>query len=147
GHRECRIPLGKWLQSAVPANTVLAMSDVGVTPYYSRLNTFDINTESLADIHIAKHGFSIDYVMGKLPGVILLTCRGIYSAKMDPAHFSFYKSDAFRSNYGFIGTSRCEWFNDRCYWVFFRHDIPLSVKSGESFPVGIGNQQRTGWEL
>jgi arabinofuranosyltransferase len=147
GHRECRIPLGRWLRSAVPPNTLLAMSDVGATPYYSKLNTLDINTESLTDLHLAKHGFSIDYVIGRKPGVIALTSRGIYSAKMDPLHFELYKSDGFGQNYFFVGTSRCEWINDRCYWVFFRKDIPLTRDAAAGFPKGLGKQHRVGFEL
>ena len=147
GNRECHIPLGKWLRSAVPANTLLAISDVGATPYYSRLNTLDINKESLTDMHIAKHDFSVDYVLGRHPGVIVLVSRGIYSPMMGPQDFSIYKSDAFKSSYQFVGTVRHAWVEDRCYWVYFHRNIPITRESVASFPTGFGNQYRTGFEL
>ncbi len=147
GHSESRIPLGLWLRGVLPPGALLAMSDVGVTPYYSRLRTLDINTESLTDIHIAKNGYSDQYVLGRKPGAIVLVSRGVYSAKMDPLHFSLQKSRPFLDAYIFIGTSRCEWDSDRCYWVYFRNNVPLTRESLANFPAGIGNQSRLGFEL
>lgn len=147
GNRECHIPLGKWLRSAVPANTLLAISDVGATPYYSGLNTLDINKESLTDLHIAKHDFSVDYVLGKHPGVIVLVSRGIYTPMMGPQDFSLYKSDAFQSTYQFVGTVRHAWVGDRCYWVYLHVDIPITREMVAGFPTGFGSQYRTGFEL
>ena len=147
GNRECHIPLGKWLQDAVPANTLLAMADVGATPYYSRLNTLDINKESLTDIHIAKNKFSVEYVLGRQPGVIVLVSRGVFLPRMGPTNIGFFESKMFSSSYSFVGTVRHAWVSDRCYWVYFHNDVLLSRKSAASFPKGLGNQHRTGFKL
>ncbi|UCH83493.1 MAG: hypothetical protein JSW50_13700, partial [Candidatus Latescibacterota bacterium] len=77
GNRACLIPMGKWLAEVFPPDALLAMSDVGAVPYYSRLKTVDIHVESLTDLYIAKNGFSGEYVVRQRPDVVILATRGV----------------------------------------------------------------------
>ncbi len=142
GNQECLIPLGHWLRDVMPSGSLLAMSDVGAVPYYSRLRTVDIHVESLTDLEIAKNGFSIDYVLAQRPDVVVLSARSIYSVKMDPNHYSLYKHPGFGGMFRFVGTVRYIWYEDRCYWVFVRRDMALTKSQIEAFPHGIGTMRR-----
>jgi hypothetical protein len=142
GNRACLIPMGEWLGDVFPPNALLAMSDVGAVPYYSRLKTVDIHVESLTDLHIAKNGFSEEYVLKYKPDVVILATRGVYSAKMDPVHFKFMKSPNFGALYKFLGTVRYLWYDDRGYWIFVPRDMTLTTEQLARFPKGIGTMRR-----
>jgi arabinofuranosyltransferase len=58
--QESLVKLGQWLRETMPAGSILAMGDVGATPYYSQLPTIDINPRSLTDRFIAENGWSPD---------------------------------------------------------------------------------------
>jgi hypothetical protein len=139
---KCSIALGKWLQKNVPPDQLLAVSDVGAIPYYSGLETLDINPQSLTDIHIAKNGFSIDYIAKRAPDVIILPSRSFAVARFYPEHFEM-ASDIRFDAYRLIGVSRYDWYEDRCYWVYVRKDFPfLTDEQVTSFPHGLGDVQR-----
>ncbi|MEJ2720906.1 MAG: hypothetical protein P8181_07160, partial [bacterium] len=142
GNRECLIPLGQWLAQVFPPDALLAMSDVGAVPYYSRLRTLDIHVESLTDLYIAKNGFSQEYVLENKPDVVVLSTRGVYSAKMDPIHFAMMKSPGFGALFKFLGTVRYLWYDDRGYWIFIPKNMTLTREQLESFPKGIGTMRR-----
>jgi arabinofuranosyltransferase len=147
GRVECLIPLGEWLREAVPRGSTLAIGDVGAVPYYSRLNTLDINRESLTDAHIARTGFTIDYALGRRPDVVALTARGVFSPKMDPLHFGLYRDPRFGQDYRFVGTVRHRWLLDRSYWVFVRKTVRMRRDVLARFPTGIGDQFKLGFDL
>ncbi len=141
-NRKCSVPLGMWLKKNMPADAVIAASDVGAIPYYSGLETIDINPHSLTDITIAKKGFSIDYVAGRDPDVIILPSRSFAVARFYPEHFDM-ASDIRFDAYRIIGVTRSDWFQDRCYWVYVKKDFPLLTdEQVESFPHGLGDVQR-----
>jgi hypothetical protein len=142
GNRACLIPMGEWLGEVFPPDALLAMSDVGAVPYYSRLKTVDIHVESLTDLYIAKNGFSEEYVLKHKPDVVVLATRGVYSAKMDPVHFAFMKSPAFGALYKFLGTVRYLWYDDRGYWIFIPRNMTLTTDQLARFPKGIGTMRR-----
>jgi hypothetical protein len=148
GNVDCLIPLGKWLREVVPPGGLLAMSDVGAAPYYSRMRTLDIHTESLTDLHIAQYDFSVDYILGRRPDVVALVSRGVYAAKMAPFHFALASAPAFGDYYRFVGTIRHHWYQERSYWIMFRNTIPpLSDAQLRRFPPGMGNMRRMGREV
>ena len=143
GNRECLIPLGKWLAEVMPDNSLLAMSDVGAAPYHSRLRTLDINKESLTDIHIAKGGFSNDYIINRRPGVFVFVSRGIYAAKMDPLHFELASSPEFGELYRFVGAIRYQWYEDRSYWIYVPKSMPpIPQELVAALPGGVGQMRR-----
>ncbi len=143
GNRLGLIALADWLTRYGPPNPTLAISDVGVIPYYTRFYTIDINPESLTDLHIAKEGFSEAYFYSKRPDVVVLVARGVFAPKMYPEHFALASSEKFVSLYRFIGAVRYLWFEDRSYWVFVPKDWPrLSDEAFEAFPGGIGGMRR-----
>jgi arabinofuranosyltransferase len=139
----CNRPLAQWLRNTVPPGSLLAIADVGMVPYYSGLRTLDIHPRSLTDSHIAKGAFTVDYVLARKPDVICLSVRGVYTARMDPSYWSLYKHDGFRLEYGFVGTVRDQWYQDRAYWVFLRNGVDVSDDRLRALPEGIGKQRRT----
>jgi arabinofuranosyltransferase len=143
GNRQCNMQLGKWLKKNVPAEALLAVSDVGAIPYYSELRTLDINPQSLTDLYIAKHGFSIDYVAERRPEVIIIPSRSFVAAKFYTEHFEM-ASDLRFDDWRLIGVSRVDWFEDRCYWVYVEKSFPLlSDEQMATFPHGVGSVSRT----
>ena len=145
--RLCYVPLAAWLRAAVPPGSLLAIGDVGMVPYYSGLRTLDIHPESLTDAYIAKNAFTADYVLTRKPQVIILSVRGVYSARMDPLHWSLYEHPTFRLEYGFVGTVRNQWYEDRAYWVFLQNTVAVSDDRLKTLPAGIGKQRRTRFDL
>jgi len=131
------IPLARWLGRALPNGTLLATADVGAVPYYSRLPTLDIHPESLTDRHIATHGFSVDYVFERDPGVVLLGSSGTTS-NFRREHQPLLRDPRFRERYRFVGVSRLEALLQRSYWVFVARPIPLSDEHLADFPLGVG---------
>ncbi|MDH5627393.1 MAG: hypothetical protein OEY69_03770, partial [Candidatus Krumholzibacteria bacterium] len=69
--------------------------------------------------------------------------RWVYTARMDPSYWSLYKHDRFRLEYGFVGTVRDQWYQDRAYWVFLRNGVDVSDDRLRALPEGIGKQRRT----
>ncbi|UCG52562.1 MAG: hypothetical protein JSW58_03155, partial [Candidatus Latescibacterota bacterium] len=138
----CSVPLGKWLKSVFPQGTVMAVSDVGAIPYYSDFEAIDFHPESLTDIHIAKNGFSIDYIRERDPDIFIFPSRSIYVAKFYPEHFEMALDRRF-DDYRLIGVSRYDWYDDRCYWVYIRSSFPrLTDEQFENFPHGLGSVMR-----
>jgi arabinofuranosyltransferase len=141
----CNLPLAHWLRATMPRGALLAIGDVGMVPYYSGLRTLDIHPQSLTDAYIAKRAFDADYVLVRKPDVICLSVRGVYTARMDPLHWSLYKHEGFRLEYGFLGTVRNQWYQDRAYWVFTRNQLPVDAEQVKKIPAGIGKQRKTGF--
>jgi hypothetical protein len=146
GLTECMIPLGRWLNYAVPSSSLLAIGDVGAVPYYSGLRVLDIHPESLTDIHIARDGLTAEYILLRGPQVVAFSVRGIDVAKMHRQHYRLYRSDQFRQQYQFIGTVRDIWNHDRSYWVFIRRDVELKPDALTRFPTGVGHEYRLGFD-
>jgi hypothetical protein len=141
--RVCAVALGKWLKKNMPPDAVLAVSDVGAIPYYSGLQTIDINPHSLTDITIAKNGFSVDYVAKRDPDVIIVPSRSFAVAKFYPEHFEM-ASDVRFDTTRLIGVSRSDWYEDRSYWVYVKKDFPeLTDEQVSTFPHGLGSVMRT----
>jgi len=139
---KCSVALGKWLKTNIPSDRLLAVSDVGAIPYYAGLETLDIHPQSLTDIRIAKNGFNIDYIAGRDPTVIIIPSRSYAVARFYPEHFEM-ASDIRFDNYRMLGVSRYDWFEDRCYWVYVKKDLPLFTDEQMShFPHGLGTVQR-----
>lgn len=141
-NEKCLFALGKWLRDVMPAESTLGISDVGAIPYYSGFETIDIHPESLTDLWIAKNGFSRDYVFKRHPDIVIVPSRGIFSAKFYPEHYDMVNDKRFH-DYRFIGVSRWDWDNDRCYWIYFpAGSPPLTDEQYENFPHGIGSVAR-----
>lgn len=74
------IEAGKYLRDAAPGDAVLAATEAGVMPYYSRLPFIDML--GLVDPHIAAlpgglhEKFDAEYVLGREPGYIALQFTG-----------------------------------------------------------------------
>ncbi len=146
-HTECLIPMATWLKESLPANSLIAIGDVGAVPYYSGLRTLDIHPESLTDIRIARDGFTIDYVLGRRPQVVVFNVRGIDVAKMAPEHFRLYRNESFNQQYKFLGTVRHRWYLDRSYWVYTRRNIRVRPDVLARFPIGVGRHRRVGLDI
>jgi hypothetical protein len=141
--RLCYVPLGEWARATMPAGGLLAIGDVGAVPYYSRLRTLDIHPESLTDAYPSRRSFSPEYVMAKRPEMVALSVRGVFRARMDPLHFALYESEGFQREYGFVGTVRSQWHDDRSFWVFVRRDLPMTEAELRALPKGIGGHVHT----
>ena len=139
GNQECLIALADWLKNHVPPNPTLAVSDVGVIPYYTRFHTIDINPESLTDRHIAHNGFSSEYFYSTQPDVLVLVSQGVYVPVFYPEHFALAETNKFNATYRLIGVARYDWYRDRSYWVYLpKNTPPLSDEAFDSFPAGVG---------
>lgn len=144
-NQKCLVALGNWLKDVLPPESVLVMSDVGAVPYYSQFRTVDFHPESLTDLYIAKKGFSSDYVFGHEPDIIVIPSRGIHTAKFYPEHYAMAQENRFQQRYAFVGTTRYDWHQDRCYWVFIsRARRPPTPAQMDAFPIGIGTLVRKG---
>lgn len=131
------VELGHWLRGAMPGDAVLAMSDVGATPYYSGLRTIDINPESLTDRTIAEQGWSADYFFTVDPDVVVLTAFSLTRPDFYGAHEELYTMPRFQAAYERIGVVRNDWYQDRAYWVFARRGQAPSAEQMATFPAGI----------
>ncbi len=131
------IALGHWLADTMPPDTVLAMSDVGATPYYSGLHTVDINPASLTDRMIAAEGWSADYFFAVDPDVVILTAFSLIEPAFYGDHRALYDQSRFQSTYARIGVVRNDWYQDRSYWVFVRRDRVPNAAQMAGFPAGI----------
>ena len=131
------VELGHWLRETMPPDAVLAMSDVGATPYYSGLQTIDINPDSLTDRTIAENGWSDDYFFATDPDVVAITAFSLTQPDFYAVHEALYAMPRFQSTYRQVGTVRNDWYQDRSYWVFVRRSISLTPEQLATFPKGI----------
>jgi hypothetical protein len=134
------VPLGQWLRDSVPAGSVLAISDVGATPYFSGLETVDINPESLTDRHIAENGWSSDYFFDVDPDVVVFTAFSLDKPDFYGVHEELYANPRFQETYERVGVVRNDWYQDRSYWVFLRRGLPVSAAQLSTLPVGLSKQ-------
>ncbi|MFQ5510810.1 MAG: hypothetical protein ACE5EO_03075 [Candidatus Krumholzibacteriia bacterium] len=133
------VALGKWLHDNMPASSVLAMSDVGVIPYYSGFKTIDIHVESLTDLYIAKHGFSKDYFYRRHPDIVIFPSRSQIALRFYPEHFALAEEERFQRTYRHLGSVRYDWIEDRSYWVYIPRGWPrFSDEAMDRFPHGVG---------
>lgn len=140
GTQSSLVALGLWLRENAPAGATLAMSDVGATPYYSRLRTIDINPDSLTDRHIAEQGWSSDYFFAANPDVVVLTAFSLSEPDFYPQHEALYALPEFQAAYERIGVVRNDWYQDRSYWVFMRRGATPTAEQMATFPRGISKQ-------
>lgn len=131
------VELGRWLHETVPSDAVLAMSDVGATPYYSGLRTIDINPESLTDRTIAESGWSADYFFAVDPDVVVLAAFSLTKPDFYSVFEELYAEPRFQSAYERVGVVRNDWYQDRSYWVFMRRGMAPSAEQMAMFPTGI----------
>lgn len=131
------VPLGQWLRQTMPPDAVLAISDVGATPYYAGLHTIDINPASLTDRTIAAEGWSADYFYAVDPDVVVLTAFSLTEPDFYSDHEALYAMPRFQSTYERIGVVRNDWYQDRSYWVFVRRGLRPDAQQMAAFPAGI----------
>lgn len=131
------VELGRWLRETMPPDAVLAMSDVGATPYYSGLRTIDINPDSLTDRTIAENGWSADYFFATDPDVVAITAFSLTRPDFYGAHEALYVMPRFQATYWQVGVVRNDWYQERSYWVFVRRDMTLTPEQMITFPKGI----------
>jgi len=143
--RECNIPLARWLKESIPPDALIAIGDVGAIPYYSGLRTLDIHRESLTDRHIAREGFTVDYVLERQPHTVVINVRGVYAALMDPLHYALGRDERFVKEYRFLGTVRHQWNLARSYWVYMRAGGAVRPGALERLPTGMGLESRRGF--
>jgi hypothetical protein len=133
----CLVPLGEWLKQSLPPDSLLAIHDVGVVPYYSELQTMDSNPQSLTDLHIAKNGFSASYFFSRNPHVAIFSSEGSLKRKIFFPHYApLIKDPRFRAAYKLVGISQYD-YTHRSYWVYLRRDVPIKKEHLEKFPMGL----------
>lgn len=137
GTQASLVALGRWLHETMPADAVLAMSDVGATPYYAGLRTIDINPQSLTDRHIAENGWSADYFFAADPDVVAITAFSLTEPDFYSVHEELVALPRFAETYERIGIVRNDWYQDRSYWVFVRRDMLPTTQQLATFPAGI----------
>lgn len=135
--RSSAIPLGKWLKANIPSNALSAINDVGAIPYYSGLRTMDFYPFSVLDPHIAKYGFSNEYFFSRDPDIVVIVSFSLSEPKFFPQHQELFNDPRFLERYRLIGITRYDWFFDRCYWTYARHNMKFSDEQMKSFPKGI----------
>jgi hypothetical protein len=135
-----QVALGRWLRESVPPDSTLAMSDVGATPYYSRLRTIDINPESLTDRHIAANGWSSDYFFAADPDVVVFTAFSLVEPDFYGQHEALYAMPRFQATYEQVGVVRNDWYQDRAYWVFARRGLLPPAGQLAPLPPGISKR-------
>jgi len=133
------VALGKWLKHSIPPGSLMAISDVGATPYYSGLPTLDFNPEPLTDMQIAKYGWSNDYFFKRNPKVVIFVSFSLTEPKFYGKHMQLLNDPRFSKLYRLVGVTRYDWYQDRCYWVYLHRDIELGDVALEQFPKGIGS--------
>jgi hypothetical protein len=131
------VALGHWLRANAPSRAVLAMSDVGATPYYSRLATIDINPRSLTDLEIAHHGWSDRYFFRRQPDLVVLVSFSAREPVFYRVHQRLYDGRRFQRQYRLIGVARYD-DTDRSYWVFAGDWIRFTPEQLATFPAGLG---------
>lgn len=131
------VELGHWLNETMPADNVLAISDVGAAPFYSGLTTFDINPNSLLDRRIAAEGWSDDYFFSVDPDVVVLTAFSLTDPDFPRDHERLYATERFQTTYTRVGVTRNDWHEDRSYWVFVRRGAEPGAAQMATFPAGI----------
>ena len=129
--------LGLWLKASVPADSLLAIGDVGAAPYYSGLETFDIHPEALLDPTIAARGWSNDYFFAVDPDVVALAAFSLSEPAFRAEHRALYAAPRFQETYRHIGVVRNDWHRDRAYWIFVRHDLALAPDAQARLPKGV----------
>lgn len=134
------VPLGQWLHDVVPADSVLAISDAGATPYYSELETIDINPDSLTDREIAENGWSRDYFYSTDPDIVVFTAFSLDKPDFYSVHEELYADPRFQETYERVGVVLNDWYQDRSYWVFLRQGFPLAAEQRAAFPIGLVKQ-------
>ncbi len=137
GTQASMVALGRWLHETMPADAVLAMSDVGATPYYAGLQTIDINPQSLTDRHIAANGWSADYFFAADPDVVAITAFSLSEPDFYSVHEELVALPRFAETYERIGIVRNDWYQDRSYWVYARRDMLPDAQQMATFPPGI----------
>lgn len=133
------VALGKWLKLNVLPNTLLAISDVGATPYYSNLPTLDFNPKSLTDISIVKNGWSNGYILEQRPGIVIFVSFSLVEPKFYEEHYKLLKDPQFFEQYHLIGKTRSDWYGDRSYWIYAHNSILFTNEQLSSIPQGIGH--------
>jgi hypothetical protein len=136
--QESLVELGRWLKSNVPSNTLLAISDIGATPYYSGLSTLDTNPKSLTDMHIVRNGWSNDYFFKKKPGIAIFVSFSLTEPRLYQQHHELLVHPKFTEQYRLIGKTRYDWYRDRCYWIYAHDSLYLTDEQLSTIPRGIG---------
>lgn len=114
--------MGLWLKENCPENTTIAFSDMGIIPFYSELRYIDM--WGLMDEHIARNGFSTDYVLNQNPELIIL--------KTAQDYFPFDKDPNFQANYTIFFTlelkETTQYLEEYTYhlMIYKRNDFVLS---------------------
>jgi arabinofuranosyltransferase len=129
------IALGHWLNGAVPPNSLLAVSDVGAIPYYSRLRTVDINPHSLTDLRIAHRGFQLDDFFARNADIAIFVSFSLTQPAFYAEHQPVLSDPRFK-DYRLIGITRYSLVG-RSYWVYARDSLSLDPAKLTAFPHGV----------
>jgi arabinofuranosyltransferase len=121
GWNRAHVAVGRMLREHFAPTDVLAASDCGAVPYYSRMRTVDM--WGLADRRIAEHGFDAGYVMDTHPAVIILHSleRDRFSGR-ESYDRELYPVMEESGRYRLVG--RWEFFG---YWLWVYSDRALPV--------------------
>ena len=131
--------LAAWVKDVLPSTSLLATQDAGIVPYYTGLRTLDIHSVSLVDLRIAKHGLSLDYLLGRRPDLVLVHSRGSSESGF-AARAVIFKDARFQAAYCPVGFTRFGWVEDRGYLVYARRDGPVPWLSLKDLPSGVGDK-------
>ena len=127
--------LAEWLRDTPAVGEVLATPDVGIVPYYSRLEIVDIHPEALVDGYVAANGFSMDYFFSREPTAVLLTSRR--GRLFRDTERALVEEPRFRARYRRVATVQFRWFEDVSYWIYLRSDAELTQQDLDRLPTGI----------
>ncbi len=143
GNQECSVALGEWLKEVMEPDTRLAISDVGIVPYYTEFNTLDIALRPVTNKRAPDAAVSDKWFFDWSPRIVIFIFDGMFRANPDPKYRRLIESQPFQDGYRLFAVLRHDWYKDRSYWIYIPQDLPPFDKSAiESMPMGIGSVGR-----
>lgn len=141
GNQACSKDLGKWLREAESPDALLAVTDLGLIPYYSGLKTLDVGKKPLT-AEPGRGFINARYVLERDPDVVLLVSNGMFVGVFDEAYVELVESPVFQSRYKVRGAVRQDMYMDRCIWVYERREIEHPEEVVDKFPFGVSSVRR-----
>jgi hypothetical protein len=141
GNQKCSAALGTWLREVEASDAVLATTDLGAIPYYSKMKTLDIGRIPLA-AHPGRGRVTASYLLERNPDVVLFVSYGQFTGVFDDDYAAIAESREFLSRYRVRGAVRYDMFKDRSYWVYELRGIKHTEAELESFPFGMSTVRR-----
>jgi hypothetical protein len=142
-NRECSVAVGKWLKEALAQDSRLAISDVGIVPYYSEFPTLDIALQPVINKRAPDASESDRWFFDWSPRIVIFIFDGMFRANPDPKYRRLIESEPFKKTYRLFAVLRHDWYKDRSYWIYIPRDLPpFKQEHMENMPMGIGSVGR-----